>query len=434
LNIGPTKFGCGLRAALSSTKANALKPKAVLAYCREKGIRAVDLRFPDLGGRWKHVTFPVSALTEGAFESGFGQELMLRGVEGEVREQMVLLPLSDANYLDPLLEQPTLVILASVHDALTRIESWMDSRAIAMRATEYLRATGIADEAFVRSIQPWTLVHAPVANRERGIEPASRRFLSCGPDDLDFAFRCRLSSSAAEAGVNIERHYRGEHASSEVVLGSLPLLECCDDLMMVRAMMDQMAVQHPIELTTAGLFTSTQWTLQKSGEGIFGSGMHTSSPNGVSELGWHAVGGILQHASALAAIAIACSVQREDASASGTYPWRLAVADAHAWSLCNIIYGANPPRSRAIEFRGAPARSNPYLVQSAILMAMIDGIQNKTPMTGLDGGREIVAWNEGQIDGLPLVQALSDDRDFLLAGSVFSEPLLDWIAAALQTL
>jgi hypothetical protein len=66
-------------------------------------------------------------------------------------------------------------------------------------------------------------------------------------------------------------------------------------------------------------------------------------------------------------------------------------------------------------------------------MAMIDGIQNKTPITGLDGGREIAAWNSGQIDGPPLVQALSEDRDFLLAGSVFPEPLLDWIAAALQT-
>ncbi|MFN7732635.1 MAG: hypothetical protein ACK5OB_12080 [Pirellula sp.] len=418
---------------MSSTKAIALKPKAVLAYCREKGIRAVDLRFPDLGGRWKHVTFPVSALTESSFESGFGQELMLRGVEGEAREQMVLLPLSDANYLDPLSEQPTLVILASVHDALTRIESWMDSRAIAIRATEYLRATGIADEAFVRAIQPWTLVHATAASGERADEPASRRFLSCGPDDLDFAFRCRLSSSAAEAGVSIERHYRGERASSEIVLGSLPLLECCDDILMVRAMMDQLAVQHQVAVTTTGLFTSTQWTLQKSGEGIFGSGMHTSSPSGVSELGWHAVGGILQHASALAAIAMACNASLGHMPEAASYPWRLAVADAHPWSLCNIIYGANPPRSRAIEFRGAPARSNPYLLQSAILMAMIDGIQNKTPMTGLDGGREIAAWNSGQIDRPPLVQALSEDRDFLLAGSVFPESLLDWIAAALQT-
>lgn len=413
-----------------------MKPKAVLAYCREKGIRAVDLRFPDLGGRWKHVTFPVSALTENAFETGFGQELTLRGRSPEAREQMVLIPMSNANYLDPLLEQPTLVILATVQDAWTRIESWMDSRAVTGRASEYLRATGIADEAVVRSCQAFSLErNGSTSTKWEG--PPSQAFLSCGPLDFDFSFRCELASSAAEAGVNIERHYRGETATSEIVLGGLRLLECCDDLMMIRYMIEQMVAKQGVRLETHGLTTATQWSLIRSGEEIFGSGLHPNSHFGLSEVGWNAMGGILQHARTLAAIAMAAprlpSTER--------YEWRSIVSENDPRAICNVLFGSQNPKSRTIEYRGLPARSNPYLHLAAVLMAMIDGIQNKTPVPkrsesvhaeSEQASHRITVEESGSQVRELFIEALTIDRDFLLAGSVFPEALLDWISDSLR--
>lgn len=413
-----------------------VKPKAVLAYCREKGIRAVDLRFPDVGGRWKHVTFPVRALTENAFESGFGQELTLRGLPGETREQMVLIPLSHANYLDPLLEQPTLVILAAVQDALTREESWLDSRAVTLRAAEYVRATGIADEVVVRVCQPFALMHEQ-AHELESARPASQRFLSCGPTDLDFGFRCTLSTSAAEAGVNIERHYRGDHSSSEVVLGAVSLMACCDDLMMLRYMIDQLADKHRLRLATAPLSTSTQWVFNRGGEGLFSAVSHAGAPQGLSDFGWHAIGGLLHHAPALAAIALAAPRFNID----DAYRWRRSVSTTEPDAVCNVIFGSHNPRSRAIEYRGSPAHANPYLHFAAVLMAMIDGIQNKIHASALlssnesgatHGGEWIASPNGSRPDVDLLCESLAEDRDFLLAGNVFNEELLELLNSYLR--
>ena len=407
----------------------AVKPKAVLAYCREKGIKAVDLRFPDIGGNWKHITFPVSALTEGVFESGFGQELTLRGVSHEFREQMVLIPISNANYLDPLIEHPTLVILASVQDAMTREESWLDSRAVAARALEYLKSTGIADDVEVRACHPFLIQHGPRvegSEREGGESvpvPSSQRFLSCGPSDADFGFRCKLTMLAAEAGVGIERHYRGQRASSEVVLAPSNLLETCDNLMMIRYMIDQLATVERVSLIPAALACSTQWGLTRNSEMVFSG----SSQQGVSDVGWYAIGGILKHATTLAALALAT----QQFSPTVEYRWLRMVSPRDPDAICNVIFGSHNPRSRAIEFRGTPSQFNPYIHLAAVMMAMLDGIQNKYPgmVSGEVGsGRDAlsVAGGEGGIpDPRRLSQSLIEDRDFLLYGDVFSEGLLD---------
>lgn len=97
-----------------------MKPKAVLAYCREKGIKAFDLRFVDVLGSWRHLTFPVSALTEASFEEGFGHDIVLDQSAGQFPSHAILVPQGVAHYLDPFTPQPTLVLLCSVQDAVMR--------------------------------------------------------------------------------------------------------------------------------------------------------------------------------------------------------------------------------------------------------------------------------------------------------------------------
>lgn len=400
-----------------------MKPKAVLAYCREKDIRAVDLRFSDLGGAWKHVTFPVSALTESVFETGFGQEVTLRGIAREPREQMILVPIAEANYVDPMIEQPTLVLLSHILDALTRDESWMDSRAVASRASQFLQSTGIADSVQVRALQPFSLQPTRGADAEDGMRPSSQHYLACGSSDVDFTFRCELASLAFEAGVSIERHYRAQRSTSEVVLGASALPDICDDLLMIRYLIENLAGVHGRRLVHANLASSSQWVLLRGGEAIF-SGL---AQQGLSEIGWYAVGGILHHATSLAAIALASPFL----DCSTEYRWQRSVAPTDPDALCNVIVGSHDPRQRAIEYRGAPSVGNPYLQMAAVLMAMIDGIQNKYTLPGGRGQESAESDNHfigtngaGVLDLKELQDSLHTDTEYLLAGGVFTEALL----------
>jgi glutamine synthetase len=411
-----------------------VKPKAVLAYCREKGIRSIDLRFVDLGGAWKHVTFPVSALTESAFESGFGQEVTLRGLPHEAREQMVLLPIAEANFVDPLLEQPTLVILSNVLDALSRQESWMDSRCVASRSIQYLQSTGIADTAQVRAFQPFSL-NRPRSEMTETTVPSSRHFLGCGAFDPDFDFRCHLAAVAAEAGVVVERHYRAQKSTSEVVLGASTLPELCDDMMMVRYLIDQLTSRQGGHLIHANASASTQWMLSRAGEPIFSGASH----QGLSEIGWYALGGIMEHAATIAAVALATPCLSCDTE----YRWCKSVSSVEPRALCKVILGYHDPRQRSIEFRGVPSEGNPYLQMAAILMAMIDGIQNKYSIATQSvrtrdedsnaAESSLIATGESGILDLELLRrALQDDSDFLLLGDVFSEALLEALSRFLE--
>lgn len=408
-----------------------MKPKAILAYCREKDIGAIDLRFVDLGGDWKHVTIPVGSLTENAFESGFGQQVTLLGVDGELRQQVVLLPIAEAHFVDPMLDQPTLVILAGILEALSRQESWLDSRSVAARCVQYLLSTGIADGIQAWTSQPFSLQPHRTENDDDSV-PASRLYLSCNAHDEDFSFRCKLASLAAEAGIIIDRHYRPEKSTSEIVLGASSLPDLCDDLMMVRYLIGRLAWIQERRRISTGDSMKTQWMLSKAGESIFSG----SSQLGLSETGWYAVGGIMEHAATLAAVALATPGRACDTD----YRWSKSVHAGDPHALCNVIFGYQDPRQRAIEFRGFAADGNPYLLSAAIVMAMVDGIQNKYAVSHAMRSRsEDFHSDPSSHPPTPgvwcmqdLCEAIKNDCDFLLVGDVFSEPLLQSLAGYLE--
>jgi glutamine synthetase len=401
-----------------------VKPKAVLAYCREKDIRAIDLRFVDLGGNWKHVSMPVSALTENAFELGFAQGAMLRGVAGETIEQLILVPISEAHFVDPVVDQATLVIVTGILDPLTGEESWMDSRAVASRSIQYLQSTGIAESVQLRTAQPFSL-QSVRSDDSRESLPTSRMHLACGTLDEDFSFRCNLASAAMEAGVMIDRHYRAEHSTSEIILGSSSIPDLCDDLMMVRYLIDQIAFRTGRRRIPADARMATQWALSRGGESILSGSSHM----GLSEIGWYAIGGILEHSAALAAVALATP----DRVCDTEYRWSKSLQAEASDSLCQATSGLHDPRQRAIEFRGLPSEGNPYLQMAATLMAMIDGIQNKYSVPQhLRHREESVPPPDSASHGEPNVwtmaqlrQLLAKDSDFLLVGDVFSESMLE---------
>ena len=143
-----------------------MKPKALLAYCREKGIRSVDLRFVDIDGTWRRITLPLSALNETSFEEGFGHSLLLDCSANKQPVHLILVPQSEANYLDPFTNQPTLILIAAVQDSVVREESPLDSRQLAVRAMRYMESASIGDALSIRSCFQFRIEHK---NRENSL-------------------------------------------------------------------------------------------------------------------------------------------------------------------------------------------------------------------------------------------------------------------------
>lgn len=408
-----------------------MKPKAVLAYCRERGIKSVDLRFSDIQGNWRRITFPLSALSEASFEEGFGQVVSLvapaQGPTVALKEYGILVPQSDANYLDPFTTHPTLILLASVQDAMMREESPLDSRQLAIRATRFLESSTIGDGLSVSASVPFRMHDSNSKDQDN-----PNTFLACGLDDPYFTMRCDIADTANESGLQIDRHFCGVSSSSSMILKHSKLVESCDDVMMLRYLVGQLTSRRDVCVSYDELWVTSHWTMTRNGESIFSGGAY----RGMSDIGLQAMSGILHHASSISAIAVA------SCPSLTSFPWLRLCSSEHPDSICRIAIPSNQPRGRLIEFSGMPSQSNPYLVNSAVLMAMIDGIQNKLATgrsldilnsTSFDRTKYVLGSTSlNSIDRDQLKASLDEDRDFLIQGEVFSDDLIDTLCQQLQ--
>ncbi|MCA9172225.1 MAG: glutamine synthetase beta-grasp domain-containing protein, partial [Planctomycetales bacterium] len=126
-----------------------MTPKEVLALCREKDVKAVDLRFMDFPGRWQHLTIPVGKLNEDVFEEGMGFDgSSIRGWQAINESDMLIVPQPDTAFLDPFTTLPTLVLICNIQDPITREDYSRDPRNVARKAVNYLRTSGVADTAY----------------------------------------------------------------------------------------------------------------------------------------------------------------------------------------------------------------------------------------------------------------------------------------------
>src|SRR5438045_8758518 len=127
-----------------------MPPREVLAYLREKDVKAVDLRFMDFPGLWKHFTVPAEAVDEHTFEDGLGFDgSSMRGWQAINESDMLMVPDASTAFIDPFFKHPTLVLICDIVDPLTKKPYSRDPRFIAKKAEAYLNKTGIADTAYV---------------------------------------------------------------------------------------------------------------------------------------------------------------------------------------------------------------------------------------------------------------------------------------------
>lgn len=399
-----------------------MKPRAVLAYCREKGIRFVDLLFPDGRGRSKRLTVPVNVLTESSFEQGFGVTKGVGSILGNSSRHLVAIPTPVQTYLDPLLGTSTLILHCTLADGQTGEPLPFDPRELVKRAVESVRSVGLADGVFVQLSSPFSYVDG------KDHEPADRIDLCLGDGVLDrhHEIRCELAELCVDAGIGLERHFLGELGLSEIQLLSKPLLTACDELMVFRSLLEKHSLRKQLVLSAATIYTSCNLIFTKNSEPIVG-GAHEFA---LSELAWFAAGGVIKHQLALAAIARATMQHAAVGNTSEVLPMfgeRLegctgTLTENDPKSLVSVHYASLDPRQRALRVHGLPTSGCPYTLLSAILLAMIDGILNKhAPVTA--STREGCGVANGS-ESLALAECLENDCAFLAFCEVFPDTLV----------
>ena len=127
-----------------------MKPREVLALCREKDVKSVDLRFIDFPGLWQHFTIPVGKLDENVFEDGLGFDgSSIRGWQAVNESDMILVPVPETAVLDPFTAIPTMSMICNIQDPITREDYSRDPRNVARKSVNYLKSTALADTCFI---------------------------------------------------------------------------------------------------------------------------------------------------------------------------------------------------------------------------------------------------------------------------------------------
>lgn len=454
-----------------------MTPKEVIAFCRENTVGAIDLRFTDFLGRWAHTTIPVSVFDESVFEKGVGFDgSSVHGWQRINESDMLLLPQADTCFLDPFTDLPTLSILCNVVDPITLEEYSRDPRFIARKAATWLKSSGIADTAnfgpeveffifdsvrfdqtqnsaffFVDSGEgPWNRGAENVSGSggassggaNLGYRPGYQRgYLACPPTDQLMNLRNAMMQTLIDCGIEAEcqHHEVGSAGQAEIDFRFSDIVSAADNVMAYKYLVRNTAWRHGKSVTfmpkplfdEAGSGMHTHFSLWKEGQPLFAGEAHA----GLSKMAMYAMGGILTHAPALLAITNPTTNSYRRLVPGFEAPDKLAWSQRNRSAACRIPVYSNDPATKRIEFRCPDATCNPYLAFAAILMAAVDGIENKIdPGSALDKDIYDLPPEElTDVPGMPAtldqaLSALEHDHEFLLRGDVFTRDVVKfWI-------
>jgi glutamine synthetase len=437
-------------------------PKTVLDFAKNNDARILDLRFTDIPGLWHHVSYPIDQLTEASFSEGFGIDgSSIRGWAAIHESDMLLLPDPATHLLDPFTEVPTLVLICDVVDPVTKQSYDRDPRYIARKAERYLSSTGIADKAtFGAEAEFFIFDNVRFDQREQygfyfidaeegrwnsgreennlGYRPRYREgYFPVPPTDHYQDLRSEMVLTMQNCGMNVECHHH------EVATGGQTEIDLKFDSLLRSA--DKMLLYKYIVRNVANNYGKTVTFMPKPIFGDNGNGMHTHQSlwkngeplfagdgySGMSQLALWYVGGLLKHGPALAAIIAPTTNSYKRLVPGFEAPVNLAYSRRNRSAACRIpMYSASPAAKR-VEFRPPDPSCNPYMAFAAMLMAGLDGIENKMdPGPPLD--KDIYELDPEELANVPsmpgsleeALDALERDHEFLLKGDVFTEEVL----------
>lgn len=430
-----------------------------------KDVKMVDLRFTDMPGTWQHFTIPVRQLNVELFEDGIGFDgSSIRGFK-EIHESDMLLMLDpDSAFIDQVLEVPTMVIICDVYDPITRQPYNRDPRYVAKRAEAYLKQTGIASSSFwgpeaefflfndvryggginssfyyIDSVEGWWNSGTDYKPNLGGQIPAKRGYFPVPPMDSQQDVRSKIVLALEKAGVEVEVHHHevATAGQAEIDMHYDALTRMADKVLIYKYIVKNVARQNGLTATF----------MPKPLFGDNGSGMHVhtslwkdntnvfydeSGYAGISDTAKYYIGGLLKHSSALLALAAPTTNSYRRLVPGFEAPVNLAYSQRNRSAICRIPVYSKSPKAKRIEFRAPDPSCNPYLCFAALLMAGLDGVQNRIdPGEPVDKDLyELPAEEAKLIKQVPgslgaVLDALEADHEFLLKGDVFTSDLLE---------
>jgi glutamine synthetase len=448
-------------------KVIAVTPKEVLALIREREVRAVDLRFMDFPGMWKHFTIPADMLEEQMFEEGLGFDgSSIHGWQAINESDMLVVPVANTAFIDPFFKDATLTIICNIQDPLTKEDYTRDPRNVARKAVNYMKSTGIADTANIGSELEFFIFddvrfdQTPNAayyhvdsiegawNSGRVEGPnlgyklrMKEGYFPCPPSDATHDLRSDMMLTMQQCGLRVERqhHELATGGQAEIDMQYDELVKTADNVQKFKYIVKNVARRHG----------KTATFMPKPMYAENGSGMHVhvslwrdnrnlfagSGYAGLSDFGIYAIGGLLKHAPALCAITNPTTNSYKRLVAGTDAPANLAYSRRNRSAAVRIPVYSPKPQTKRLEFRCPDGSSNPYLAFAAILMAILDGVKNKIhPGEPLD--KDIYDLEPEELTDVkktpPSLEAalaeLRRDHEFLLQGEVFTEDVIDtWI-------
>ena len=442
----------------------AKKIEDVIKIAKESGVEFLDFKFMDLPGRWHHTGAPVSELSEDLFEDGIGFDgSSLRAWKSIEASDMLLVPDWTTAMIDPFFDRTTLSFICDVVDPVTGQSYERDPRGVTKRAIEYLKSTGIADACFIGPEAEFFLFddvrYDQTANAgfyavdssegvwntgrdERpnlGYKPGHKEgYFPCPPYDGLRNIRQEMVTVMQDLGMHVEAEHH------EVATGGQCEIDLRFDEMIPMA--DTLNWFKYVVKNVAFRFDKTATFMPKPIAGDNGSGMHThislwkdgkplfagDKYAGLSDMALHFIGGILKHGRALVALTNPTTNSYRRLVPGFEAPVSLAYSSRNRSAAIRIpMYNASP-KAKRIEFRTPDPTANGYLAFAALMMAGLDGVENRIdPGEPMD--KDIYSLSPEERAGIPAVpgtladalDALEADHAWLTKGGVFSEDLLN---------
>lgn len=444
-----------------------MTPKQALELGKKNGAVMVDLRFIDLPGKWQHTSVPFKRLEESTFEEGVGFDgSSIRGFQPINQSDMLLMPDPSSAKMDPFTKHPTLSLVCTIQDTITRQNYTRDPRNIAKKAEAYLKSTGIADTAFfgpeaeffifddvryeagineayykVDSIEgDWNTGRDEGPNLAHKVRHKEGYF-PLPPNDTFMDIRTEICLIMEELGIDIEvsHHEVATAGQGEIDMKFDALTTCADRLMWFKHVVKNVAYRHNKTATFMpkpiygdnGNGMHVHQSLWKEGKPLFAGDGYA----GLSELALYYTGGILKHAKAIAAITNPTTNSYKRLVPGFEAPVNLAYSSRNRSAAIRISTYSTSPKAKRIEVRFPDPSCNPYIAFACMMMAGLDGIQNKIdPGDPLD--KDIYSLTPEELKGVPKVpgsldeaiEHLERDYEFLLKGDVFTRDALEmWI-------
>ncbi|BBO70449.1 glutamine synthetase [Desulfosarcina alkanivorans] len=444
-----------------------MTPEKVLAMAKENDVKVVDIRFMDFPGMWQHFSVPIGELDEGSFEDGFGFDgSSIRGWQPINASDMLVIPDAATAKIDPFFKVPTLVLIGNIADPITREAYSRDPRNIAKKAEAFLKSTGIGDTVFIGpeaeffifddirydsqkngafyaidSVEgTWNTGRCEEPNL--GYKPRHKEgYFPVPPSDKFQDLRSEMLLVLESLGIDVEcqHHEVATAGQAEIDMRFKPLLQMSDQLMWFKYVLKNVAYNagHTVTFMPKPLYGDngtgmhTHVSIWKEGKPLFAGDKYA----GVSQEALWAMGGILRHCKALCAFTNPTTNSYKRLVPGFEAPVNLAYSSRNRSAAIRIPMYSASPKAKRIEFRTPDPSCNGYLAFSAIMMAVLDGIQNKIdPGDPLDKNiYDLPAEELAEIPSAPgsldeALAALAEDHDFLLKGDVFTKDAIDmWI-------